>query len=524
MFVALIVLLAFAPVASISAQAEKPHITIVYDSDVDHIELMQFRSVGAYHVTANLYEPLLTQTTIENRAGELIGQSEFEGALAESWEVSEDGTTFTFHLREDNTFADGTPLTAHDFKYTFDRAFTGPGYIGVLAPFMAVSSADAITVIDDYTLQIQTDQPAALVETVVGFQVLGAISQATSEEHATEDDPWAEEWYRANSNSSGAYSISEWTPGEEYVFEPNPNYWRGEDFFQNSGVTFRIVADAEERAQLLLDGEVDIALGLPFGELRDLARNPDLTVHAIPSTRLYHLGMNNNVAPFDDVRVRQAISMAIPYNALIENVLSGFGTQPTSPVSVGMEGHTSDFWTYGDADLDDAIALLEDAGLGDGFELELTIPAEDQTRIDAADWIQAGLSRIGIDVSINAVPTAEFSELINSHELPFFIQEWYSWGNDPFFQLTFNLQCGSFPNYVNYCNEEVDDLIAQGTFSRDDDEREDLIRRAQEIIVEDAPWAYLYQPDLVVVTRSNIEGIALFNDLTIRYAYLGIAE
>ena len=174
------------------AQNAKPTIVIAYDGDIDHVEPMEFRSVSAYDATANLYEPLITQTLVANDMGELIGQNAFEAAGAETWDVSDDGTVFTFHLRQDAMFADGTPVTAHDYKYTFDRALTGPGYLGLLTPFMALASADQVQALDDYTLQITTSRPAALTETVLGFQVFGAISQATAEAHATSDDPWAE--------------------------------------------------------------------------------------------------------------------------------------------------------------------------------------------------------------------------------------------------------------------------------------------------------------------------------------------
>jgi ABC-type transport system substrate-binding protein len=239
-----LVLVGLAARVPVGAQGEKPQIVIAYDGDIDHIELMEFRSQQAYDATANLYEPLITQKLVANDKGELIGQKEFEGAGAESWDVSADGTVFTFHLRKDAKFADGTPITANDYKYTFDRAITGPGYIGLLTPFMAISSADQIQALDDYTLQITTSQPAALTETILGFQVFGAISKATADAHATADDPWAENWFRTHSNSSGPYVITEWNPGVQYTFEPNPNYWRGPDFFQNSSAIFRVVPRA----------------------------------------------------------------------------------------------------------------------------------------------------------------------------------------------------------------------------------------------------------------------------------------
>jgi peptide/nickel transport system substrate-binding protein len=504
--------------------AVKPQIIIAYDSDIDTIDPMQFRSLGAYDATANLFEPLLIQVLEDAGNGEFIGQVQMEGAVAERYEVSDDGTVFTFYLRQDAQFADGTPITANDYKYTFDRAMLGTGYIGLLTPFMALSSADNVVVVDDYTLQVTTDQPAALTETIIGFQVFGALSQAAAEANSMADDPWADAWQRNNTNSSGPYSITEWNAGVEYFFEPNPNYWQGPDFIQNSGVVFRVVPDAATRVQLLRAGDVDVALGIPYGQLAEMEDDPNISIHAIPTTRVYHLGMNTAVEPLDDKLVRQAISIAVPYDAILENVIYGYGQKPTSPIPNGMEGHTDEFWTYGEQTLDDARALLDEAGYSDGFTIALTVPQEDQSRVDAATWVQAGLAEIGITVNINAVPTAEFSALINSHELPFFITEWYSWGNDPFYQLTWNFKCGSFPNFVNYCNEELDEIIAQGTFSRDPEERAELARRAQEILVDEAVWAYLYQPDWIVATRSNVSGIALFNDLTLRYAYIGKTE
>ena len=97
------------------AAAEKAQLVIAYDSDIDHIELMQFRSLGAYDATANLYEPLIAQKLVPGEEGQFIGTNEFEGAVAESFEVSDDGTVFTFHLQEDAKFADGSPITAHDY-------------------------------------------------------------------------------------------------------------------------------------------------------------------------------------------------------------------------------------------------------------------------------------------------------------------------------------------------------------------------------------------------------------------------
>src|SRR5262249_50209268 len=155
LLILIVVLTTLAEARLISAQgSKKSQIVIAYDSDIDTIEAQHFRSLGAYDATGNLYEPLITQILVANDKGELIGQRKFEGAGAESYDVSSDGKVFTFHLRKNAKFADGAPITANDYKYTVERAMKGTGYIALLAPFMALDSADQVTVVDDYTLKV----------------------------------------------------------------------------------------------------------------------------------------------------------------------------------------------------------------------------------------------------------------------------------------------------------------------------------------------------------------------------------
>lgn len=510
-----------APPPTKAPVTEKPTIIIALDSDIDHIEPMEFRSLGAYHATANLYEPLIMQKLTPDDKGNLIGGDQFEGAGAETYDVSADGKVFTFHLRKNAKFADGTPITANDYYYTFDRALNGPGYIKLLTNFMAVDSLDQIKVLDDYTLQINTKQPSALAEVVLSFQVIGAISKATADAHKTDKDPWAEEYFRKNSNSSGPYIITKWEPGVEYVFEPNPNYWRGPDYFNNSKVIFRVVPDAATREQLLRNGDVDIALGVPYKDLTELVKDPNIDIHSIPTTRIYHAGMNTTIKPFDDVRVRTALSMVVPYDAIIDNVIYGYGRNPKSPIAYGMPTHTDEFWPFAKTDVAGAKALLKEAGYPNGFDVELTLPQEDQARVDAATWIQSGLAEIGVKVKINALPTAQYNDLLNSHKLPFYIFEWYSWGNDPAFQFTWNYKCQQSTNYTMYCNPKLDQMINQLITTRDPAEREKISKEAQKLVLDEALWLYLYQPDWVVAVRKGVYGLALFNDLNLHFAYLG---
>ena len=141
--------------------------------------------------------------------------------------------------------------------------------------------------------------------------------------------------------------------------------------------------------------------------------------------------------------------------------------------------------------------------------------------VEAATWIQSSLAEVGINVTIDRLPDAQFFEQLNAHQLPFFIHDWYSWGNDPSYQLSFLLKCGQFTNYADYCNERVDELIETAAWSLDSEVREEGMREAQQIIIDDAPWAFLYQPDWIVSVDKDFYGFALLDDLCLRFAYMG---
>jgi len=353
----------------------------------------------------------------------------------------------------------------------------------------------------------------------LAFQVFGAMDPATTKAHATADDPWAFDWYRKNANPSGPYILTKWEPGVEYVFEPNPNYWQGPGFFQNSKVIAKVVPSPEDRELLLKKGDIDLALGLPFKDIDALKADPNVKVKAIHYTRLFYLGMNNKIPPFDNVKVRQAISYGIPYQTILDKVLYGYGQRAYSPIPKGMPTHNPSFWNY-ETDTKKTAQLLKEAGVSN-LKLELSVRQSIPWDVDAAVWIQASLAEAGVEVTVNRLTDADFFDKLYKHQLPFFIHDWYSWGNDPAYQLTFLLKCGAFTNFADYCNPRVDELIQQATWTVDPAARQKLMDEAQQIIVSEAPWAYLHQPDWIVAMSKNFYGFAKLDDLCLRFAYMG---
>ena len=502
---------------------EKPVIVVALDSDIDHINPWEFRSDAGYYAVANLYEPATLQVLEPDpeEEGVLRGIAEYGPGMAEEIEVDEENAIVTYHIRDGLKFANGNPMTASSFKFNYAMAFLAPtSYAPVLFPFLGLASYEDVVLVDENTLEFHLQQLTPLTMATMAFSPLGAVDEATIEEHATADDEYAMEWLRSNANSSGPYVITEWEPGVQYVFEPNPNYWQGEDYFQNSKVIVRVVPSPEDRELLLRQGDIDLGLGLPYKDVADLQADPNVKVYPIKYTRLYYLGMNNNLPPFDNKALRQAISYAIPYETLIDEVFYGYAQKATSPIPVGMPTHTDEFWPY-DTDLDMAADKLEEAGYPEGLDITLAVRLSLPWDVEAATWIQSSLADVGINVTIDRLPDAQFFEQLNAHQLPFFIHDWYSWGNDPSYQLSFLLKCGQFTNYADYCNERVDELIETTAWSLDADVREAGMREAQQIIVDDAPWAFLYQPDWIVAVDKDFYGFAMLDDLCLRFAYMG---
>jgi peptide/nickel transport system substrate-binding protein len=156
--------------------------------------------------------------------------------------------------------------------------------------------------------------------------------------------------------------------------------------------------------------------------------------------------------------------------------------------------------------LDKAKSLLQQAGVGP-ITVDLAVRQSRLEDQQAAVFIQSNLREIGITVNIQKLPDAEFSDKLNKKQLPMFIHDWYSWGEDPFYQMTNLVKSGAFTNFTAYQNPELDALIKQGTFELDPAKRAEISKKCQEILFRDAPMAYLYSPDWTVAARSNIAGV-----------------
>nr|MDE0500545.1 ABC transporter substrate-binding protein [bacterium] len=488
---------------------EKPVIVASLADTPNLIELHTFRTTSAYAVTNAVYEPLIKQVLEEQPNGLLQGSFvDHHGAGAESFEITETadgGFLATFTIRQGQTFSDGTPVTAADYKYVFDRSIEGPGYIGLLLPFVGISSTDQIRVTGDYTFEVETTVQSPLFRRFLTFQVFGAMNKAEAEANATEDDPWSFAYYNDKGGGSGPYWVSKFDPDNEVVLEPNPGYWNA-DALPNAGVIIRPIPDANEKARLIAAGEIDVATGIPPKLLAVLEDDPNVTIWASQTTGVHYLAMNQTIAPMDNLHLRQAIVSAVPYQALIDNVMFGFASPAKGVVTSNMETHDSSIGANFSQDLDAARAHLEASGVGD-LTLVLGVRESRLGDQEAAVLIQDALRQVGLTVDVQILPDGDFSGRINANELPLFIHDWFSWGEDPFYQMRFLTTCGQFVNYARFCNEAYDALVNEGTFTTDPAVRQDVSSQAQQIFLDQAVWAPLWSSDRTYVTHKCVTGV-----------------
>ncbi len=500
--------------------AEAEQTLVIGGGDIDHIDMVQFHSVSARLVMANVYSPPQQEVMEDDPdvPGGLRGTGEFSYGVTEGLELSEDGLTGTLRVRDGAKFASGEDITAEDLAYTMRRWLGGPGYTTSSRPYFGISDDvdGSIKIVDDRTVEVTFERASAMIDKVLAFTQFGIIDASVAEDNAGEDG-WASEYLAKNATASGPYEIAEWVPGQYMELSRSDLTVYGPEAEMDT-VRLQVIPDQSQRLLALKSGEIDIALEMPPDLLAEAAEDPELKVYSLPSSSLTYLTMHNEMAPLDNPVVREAISLAVPYEALVSTVMQGYGKRAGSPIPEPIEGSLGLEQAF-ETDVEAAKQLLTENGL-DGVQVTLTVNAENAQHVQAATFIQDSLRQAGIDVNVQTLPGAEYTTRLNAGELQMSINSWYSYGEDPFYQLQFMLGTGAFTNYARYSNPELDELIAQGAASVDPEERAEIARQAQELVIADAPWAYLYTADHVFVTRKDISGITNTLDKVLRLQYI----
>jgi len=419
-------------------------------------------------------------------------------ALAQKWDISEDGKVYTFHLHTGVKFHDGTDFDAGDVKFSLDRARDEKSTNAQKGLFAQI---DSVEVVDPATVKVTLKQPQGSFLYNMGWG--DAVIVAPESAEGNKEKPVG----------TGPFRFENWARGSSITIVRNPDYW-GEPVALEKA-EFRIVPDAAAAVPALLSGDVQAFPMFPADAVDQVRDDPrfEVVIGATEGETL--LSINNKKAPFDNLKVRQAISHALNREEIIQGASNGLGTPIGSHFSPGNAAYVDLTGTY-PYDPEKAKALLAEAGFPNGFEATLKLPPTPYAR-QGGEIIASQLRQVGINLRIIPV-------------------EWSDWLDGVFKQKDFDLTIISHtePNdidiysrpgyYFQYENPEFNKLIEELDVTSDDAKRGELYRQAQEILARDAVNGFLFELPKVGVWDKNLQGMwhnapIQANDLTaVRWA------
>ncbi|WP_159501230.1 ABC transporter substrate-binding protein [Microbacterium sp. 18062] len=450
---------------------------------------------------------------------------DFEPLLAESYEASDDGLTYTFHLDPDALSTAGNSLDADDVLFSMERKFLAPTAFVEFISSPIITSADQFEKIDDMTVAVTVAEPG------YGFTLLSLLANwmyAVYDsdvllEHATDDDPWAVEWSASNHNwGFGAYEVTDYTAGEQIVFEANPGFVGGEPAVTR--VVQRVVADAGQRANLLGNGDADIATQLRPADQQTIEEDGTGQIFDVHSNAMVYVPLTTTLAPFDDVAVRQALSHAIPYEAIFEDVYRGRMSALTGILDSTAPGYVGDGlepWTY---DPDTAKEILEDAGYTEPVAFTLTVNNSYPDLQETAVQIQSAAADAGFDVTIDTVNNATFQEGLASKTFQASMGRDYAIVQSPPYVLGLFYTPGSVINWPDWDDAEFNQALVDGNAAGDplSDEAGLHWNQAQLRIQEDVPTIWFGSVQPLNAFANQLDGYVFRTDNVIDYSQLSI--
>lgn len=466
-------------------------------------------SLLAYKRVLNEYDTYEAQVTANK-------WEDFDPRLAESMTVSEDGTVWTFKLREGVLSNYGNELTSADVVWSYERAFRTKGIAAFVAQIaLQLAGPESVRAIDKYTVEFTTTRMNPIFLNGLTIYTPCIHDSTELKKHVTTEDPYGLLWTSLNNATFGAWQLVELTAGSQAVFEPNPNYYRGMPYF--SKVIWREVPVSANRMALLQSGDTDIAFRLTNREKSEISKDESLKVPQGIGNLTHQWRLNFAVEPFDDVRVRQAMAYAVPYEEILSKVYYGFAEPMKSFLPPWSDGYDDSAWVYTE-DLEKAKALLVEAGYPDGFETTVTLSTNFQEFEEAAVLIKENLAKIGVTLNIDKNPESKFNENRYSRKFPSTLD--YDQPQIPIgiysFPLVFATTSTS-SNFNNYSNAEVDALIDKAWAEPSPEKRAEIYKEIQALLAEDVAWVYLAIPSIADATKASINGYSWYPDNQLRW-------
>ncbi|MFC0217654.1 peptide/nickel transport system substrate-binding protein [Pseudochelatococcus lubricantis] len=455
-----------------SAMAARSQIVVGVRLEPPHLDPTAGAAAAIGEVTyANVFEGL---TRIDGKGEVLPG-------LAESWDIADDGRTYTFRLREGVQFHDGSSFDAADVKFTLDRAVAADS---VNPQKSLLEPIESVEVVDPRTVRIVLRRPTAQFPFTLGLPAAVIVAKETADTN------------RTNPNGTGPFRVSRWVKGDRIDLERNERYWGAKPALARA--TFRIIGDPSAAYAALLAGDIDAFPNFPAPEnVPQFRADPRFTVVVGNTEGKTVLAINNGRKPLDDIRVRRAIAHAIDRKALIDGAMDGLAQPIGSHYAPQNKGYVDLTGRY-PYDPDKARELLKEAGVPE-LRLRLVLPPPSYAR-RGGEIIAAQLRAVGIETEI--VPV-----------------EWAQWLSDVFRDRRYDLSIVAHvePNdldiyarddyYFDYHSPEYKELYAALVAETDDAKRLDILKRIQEKLADDSVNGFLFLLPKIGIWDAKLKGL-----------------
>jgi peptide/nickel transport system substrate-binding protein len=458
----------------------------------------------------------VSELVFEGLVGWKAGTTDVEPRLADSWQVSADGLTWTFHLHDRVRFQDGTPFDAAAVVFSFQRLLDKksasylPESEGSMYWRFLLKDVREVVAVNPRTVEIHVSRPyAPLLSDLAEFPIVSPAAVT-----ALGDS------FKLHPVGTGPFSFEAWTPGEQVVVRRFEGYWGQRPGLDR--IVFRVVVDARQRLIDLESGSVDLATAILPDEQPFVELHPDLILHHTPGDDVSYLAFNTQKPPFDDVRVRRAASFAINKTPIVKLAYQGRGIPADAPLPPTSWAYHSPATTY-DYDPEKAKKLLAEAVAAGRFDPTKTYTLYAPTTPRAylpqpervARFLQAALEQVGIHTELMLQPISDHRADVESgkHDLALF--GWIGDTGDPdnFLYVLFHSDnapaTGGAQNVAFYRDAEVDKLLLEAQATTDEKVRSALYASVQDKLALDAPWVPIAHSELVVAGRAEIEHVIL---------------
>ncbi|WZX99783.1 glutathione ABC transporter substrate-binding protein [Bacillus sp. FSL W7-1360] len=472
--------------------SEGGSLVIAMSSEIPGLDPHQINDIPSTQVQDQIYETLVT----------LNREMELEPVLAKSWEVNEN--KLTFQLREGVKFHDGEPFNAEAVKKNIERIMDEQ--ISSLRAFL-FEEIKEINVIDNYEIEFVTEEPfAPLIYSFAhsgGSMISPAMIDADYEAMKNGEQPFVT--VNKNPVGTGYFKYESGVPGTSaIVLKRNEDYW-GEKAKLDS-VTFKTVSEGGTRIAEVFTGDSHVAEPVDISNVSQLEANSDADLLITDGISASNYGFHVEKEPFDNPDVRRAIAMAIDNEAILENIMDGYGQIASGPIPPGVFGYDESIEPI-PYDPEAAKQLLADAGV-ENLSVKIMTNDNNETRLQMAEYMQSALGEIGVDVEVVSQEWATYLESTGNGEHEMFILGWTSLTGDADYAMAplyHTDKAGAPGNRSFYSNKELDQILEEAARELDENKRLALYKKAQEIAIEELPLVYTTYSQYLNAVRKEVK-------------------